>query len=101
MNVYQFNLSPKAQSLTTSLNGVSYKFTFVWNYTENAWVINIDDQYGIPLIYGILMVSDVDLLAPYSYLGIGGGLVAINDTSSDPIGYSELGVTGQLYFVTL
>jgi hypothetical protein len=53
------------------------------------------------LVSGIPLVTGVDLLAPYAYLGFGGELLVATDgnTAAVPT-YANLGTGSHLYFVT-
>jgi hypothetical protein len=58
------------------------------------------DSNQNPILTGLPLVTGVDLLEQYGYLGIGGSLVvqSTNDPSLVP-NYDTLGSTGNLFFV--
>ena len=66
-----------------------------------AWFLDLADANNNAVLTGIPLVTGLDLLAQYAYLGIGGMLVvqSDNDLSLVP-DFNSLGVTGHLYFVT-
>lgn len=87
MTAYEIPLSPKPQTFAISLVGVTYLMTLLWNPSLACWVLDIDDANGNPVVLGIPVVTGLDLLAQYSYLGVGGHLIAQTD------GSGALGVT--------
>lgn len=98
---YLIPLQPTNQIFTISLAGVQYQLKVKWNDANQTWVLDIYDATGsIPIICGIAIVTGVDLLAPYAYLGLGGQLIAqtTNDTYAVPT-LANLGTAGNLYFV--
>lgn len=102
MATYEIPLSPEAQTFSIDLAGVEYQLTLVWNSIANIWVLNLTTANGnSPILSGIPLVANTDLLAPYGYLNLGGQLVAKTDNNPfNPPTYENLGVTGRLYFIT-
>jgi hypothetical protein len=100
--VFEIPLTPAAQSLRTSLNGVYYNLTLVWNSVSNNWNLDIEDDLGNNILCGLPLVSGINLLDQLGYLGFSGFLVAQtdNDTGVPPT-YNNLGSHGHLYFVVL
>lgn len=100
-SVFEIPLSAQAQSFTTTLAGITYTFSLQWNTATDTWQIDIADVNGNPMVTGIPMVANVDLLEQYAYLNFGGMLIAQTDFAPDVAPtYSNLGATGHLYFVT-
>lgn len=105
--VYEIPLDPNAQSFSVSLSGSSYQFTLIYrdsavnNSLPSAWVLDIDDVLGNALVHGIPLVTGIDLLAQYRYMGFVGGLIAQTDGDifTTPT-YDALGKTAHLYYVT-
>lgn len=99
--VYEVPITPGvAQAFSTTLLGVSYNMRLVWNSASNCWVLDIADQNNVAIVLGIPLVTGVDLLAQYEYLGIGGNLVCLTDTNPDLVPtYQNLGDSSHLYFV--
>jgi len=67
--------------------------------TNSNWILNIADNQGNSIVAGIPLVTGVDLLGQYEYLGIGGSLYCYTD--SDPTAiplYSNLGLQSHVYF---
>ncbi len=100
MPSYEIPLSAEAQTFTISLGGADYNLSLLWNMVSNSWTLDILDAQNIPLVRGIPLVANVDLLAPYPYLNFGGQLIAQTDGSPNiPPTYDNLGANSHLYFV--
>ena len=101
MIAFEIPLKSTPQSLTIALAGVTYQLTIKWCDPSSCWVIDIADINGIPILSGIPMVGGADLLGQFGYLGFGGQLIAQVDFDPDAVpGFTNLGTTGHLYFVT-
>ncbi len=81
---------------------MQYRLTVQWrNTTNGGWFLDVADANSIPIASGIPLVTGVNLLAPYTYLGIGGKLFVATDGNASAVPtYSNLGQTSHLYFVT-
>lgn len=101
MAAYEINLSPQAQTFLITLANKVYRLTLRYNAFHQAWVIDIETQAQEPIVRGIPMVTGADLLEQYKYLGIEGKLFvqSTGDVMAVP-GYSDLGGSGRLFFVT-
>ena len=100
-SIFEVPLTAQIQSFTCALAGVTYTLKLQWNNKTNTWQIDILDIGGTPLVSGIPMVANVDLLEQYAYLNFGGMLIA--QTDSDPNlapTFDNLGTLSHLYFVT-
>lgn len=102
MSAYRIPLTAVPQSLSVNLAGTEYQLTLRWNDAdEGGWFLDIDlPDDGGAVVHGIPLVTGADLLEPYAYLGIGGGLVVWADSHDDPPAQGELGDGVNLYFVT-
>lgn len=101
MAVYEVPLTPQAQTFSITLLGIIYKLTLSWCSPAAAWTLLIADQDGTALVGGVPLVTGLDLLAQYRYLGIGGSLVVATDGDITAVPtYENLGVDSHLYFVT-
>lgn len=92
------------QSLTIALAGVVYNITLKWCNAPlgGGWVIDIADANDNPIINGIMMVTGLDLLAPYPQYNFGGQLIAKEHNPLLPgPAYADLGSDGRLFFVTV
>lgn len=96
-----FEIPLTAQAQTFSVGGNStYNLRVTWCEPALCWILDILDGDNVPMVEGIPLVTGVDLLSQYEYLGIGGALVV--QTDSDPASvptYTSLGSTGHLYYV--
>lgn len=102
MKVYRIPLTPVPQAFSIMLAGTSYKLTVRWNDAiQGGWVLDIDlpDNAG-HVVKSMPLVTGVDLLEPYGYLGIDGGLVVWTDDHDDPPSIDNLGSGVDLLFVT-
>jgi len=99
---YKVPLTPgKPQRITVSLAGTLYELTVKWCAPASCWILDIATSTGEPVVSGIPLITGVNLLAQYAYLGIGGALVAQTDSDAGAVPtFDNLGDTGNLYFVT-
>ncbi len=101
MPAFEIPLSPEAQTFSIDLAGATYNMTLSWNLSVSAWVLDIADVNENPILRGIPLVANVDLLAQYPYLNFGGSLIAQTDNDIEtPPTFENLGTVGHLYFVT-
>jgi hypothetical protein len=67
-----------AQFFSVTLNGLIYNFRTYWNSQPDAgWVMDIADQNNNSLVQGIALVTGVDILRQYHYLGIAGQIYVV------------------------
>lgn len=100
MTPYEIPLSPEPQTLSISLAGKTYFLSLAFNRAGSYWVLDMADEDRVPLLTGVPLVTGLDLLEQYSYLGIGGSLIVQTDFDADAVPtFENLGVTGRLYFV--
>ncbi|WP_250538817.1 MULTISPECIES: phage baseplate plug protein [unclassified Caballeronia] len=101
MTAYEIPLSAKPQTFSIALGGVTYKMTIRWNVPAAAWMLDIADATGNPMVGSVPLVTGVDLLGQYAYLGFTGQLVVQTDNDPDAVPtFGNLGSTGHLYFLT-
>jgi hypothetical protein len=103
MAAFQFPLVNSQQTLQIVLGNTLYQIRVYFNSNPatNAWVIDISDSAGTPLVTGIPLVTGTDLLAQYGYLNFGGQLIAQTSSDTDAVPtYVNLGADGNLFFVT-
>lgn len=84
------NLPSFTQSMV--LEGVSYVFNFKWNTRGEFWTFNINDDQTDPLIEGIQIVLNFEMLGQYQYKAIPQGKLYALDTSGsvEPIAYEDM-----------
>jgi len=101
-STFEIPLTPAAQTFLISLAGVQYQMTLQWRDAVNngGWVLDIADSTGNPLISGIPLVTGVDLLAQYKYVGIGVELWVQTDAADVVPTYTNLGIQSHLYAIT-
>jgi predicted Zn-dependent protease with MMP-like domain len=99
---FEIPLSPNAQTFVVSLSGTDYRLTVQWRDAEGAgWVVDIADTSGNPIIQGIPLVTGVNLLDQYAYLGFTDVLWV--QTTADPDAvptFDNLGIGSHLYWFT-
>ena len=91
----------QAQRFSVTLGGTAYNVRLTYDIAqEGCWVLDIGDANGALLVAGIPLVTGVDLLAQYAYLGFGGSLVVTTDRGAGEVPtFDGLGVTSHLYFI--
>lgn len=98
---YEIPLIASPQTLSVQLAGVPYQLTVRWNAVQGAWVTDLADAQGDPVLSGVPFVCGADLFEQFGYLGFGGALVAQSDFDpAAPPTFDNLGSTGHVYFVT-
>jgi hypothetical protein len=99
-STFEIPLTPNPQTFFVSLVGTQYQFALQWRDTTNGgWVLDIADASGNGLVSGIPLVTGVDLLAQYKYIGLGFELWVQTDAADAPPTYTNLGSTSHLYAV--
>ena len=98
---YEIILSPEAQTFQINLAGTLYQLTLRYNAVHGSWMLDISTTDQQLIVGGIPLVTGVDLLEQYEYLGIKGQLFvqSTGDVMAIP-GYNDLGGSGRLFFVT-
>lgn len=101
-NFFIIPLQAQPQTFDIILSGVDYTFTLNYRNVENGgWTLDIGDADDVPIVQGIPLVTGVDLLAKYSYLGFVGALWMQTQTDPDAVPtFDNLGTDGLLYYVT-
>lgn len=101
MTAYEIPLSPVPQTFLISLGDLQVRLTFKWNYVAGYWVLDIEDPVNGPMVTGIPVVTGVDLLEPYGYLGFTGQLIVQSQANIDDIPTLQtLGGDGLVFYVT-
>lgn len=101
MTAYVVPLSPAPKRLSIFLSGVEYNLRFVWSNKSAAWIMDIADVNGVPLMTGVPLVTGSDLLAQFAYLGVYGQMVAQTDNAPGTVPtFENLGLTSQLYYLS-
>ncbi len=101
MSAFEIPLSPEAQTFRINLAGVTYSINLYWNAISGFWCIDVADTSGNPLVNGIPLVANTDLLAQYPELNFNGQLIVQSDNDPNAAPTSDnLGTASHLYFVT-
>lgn len=101
--VYKIPLTNIPQFFDISLKGVDYRMTCRWNDAlEGGWFLDFALALtGEILVTNIPLTTGLDILEPYSYLGIGGSMVVLTDNDEDAVpNLDDLGTQSNLYFIT-
>ncbi len=98
--IVEIPLSPEAQRFSIALDGTVYKMRVTYcEAGDGAWILDIGTQAGAILVAGIPLVTGVNLLSQYKYLGIVSLYVTTDRGAGETPTYDGLGVTSHLYFV--
>lgn len=64
--VYSIELSSSGEGHTTvNLGGTIVELVTRYNYSAECWTMDILDDQGENILTGLMLVPDVDILAPY------------------------------------
>lgn len=97
---YEIPLTPEPQAFSVQLAGTTYQMVVKWNPYASAWMFDLMTEDFTPLLMGMAIVTGADLLEQFGYLGVGGRFIAQTDHDPDAVPtFSNLGVTGHLYFL--
>lgn len=101
--IFRVPLVPTAQRFDITFAGRALTLTARWNGEAPAWSIDLADGLtGESLLNNLDLVTGVDLLEQFRYLGIAGGLFAFTDgDSKEPPTETNLGTGSNLYLVTV
>lgn len=91
----------QAQRLSIQLGQQTYNLRLTWCAPASCWILNINDQDDAPIVQGLPLITGAYLLEQYGYLGIVGQLLVQSDNDPNTVPtFSNLGVTGHLYYLT-
>ena len=97
--VYIMPFANVPQRFTMDIVGVTYIITCRWNESI-GWAIDIDDANGVSMISCIPLVTGVDLLGQYGYLGIDAALIVYTDGDQfAPPTLANLGIESNCYLL--
>lgn len=86
-------------SLNISLDDNLYKLQLRWNYTDEAWIMNIESLTSSFAVSGIKLVTGIDLLEPYAAYEMGRMfMVDLEDENLDPT-FDDIGTRFVLVYV--
>ncbi len=100
MPTVEIPLSADNQIFTLRLGGRQLRLRVIYR-DEAGWILDLLETDNASIINGIPLVSGVNLLAPYKYLGFTGGLYVVSDDEAQEYPTkTNLGYRSHLYFVT-
>lgn len=100
---YEIPLTATPQRFTIALGDTDYELTVRWCPPASCWNLDIRSADGLTdIVLGINLVTGVNLLKQYAYLGFKGQqLVCQSDFDLHAVPtLDNLGTTGHVYFVT-
>ncbi|MEH5014630.1 phage baseplate plug family protein [Phytobacter diazotrophicus] len=99
MNISEIPLSPDNGQFSVSIAGKTYLMRVVWR--EPCWYLDLLNADQSPIALALPLITGADLLAQYSYLGLGFSLVVGTDIAGQEYPTkTDLGITSHLYVVT-
>jgi|SRR5580765_7859911 len=88
------------QTLSVSINNVTYNLSLKWFQLATTWVLDIADNLGNQIVTGVPLVTGADLLGQYKHLGFAFGLWCSTDGVPDEApNFASLGDNSHLYAV--
>ena len=98
MTTFIVPLSGYAEQFGITINNVNYTFTLTW---RGSWYLDIGDSTNAPIVNGLPLVTGIDLLSPYGYLGFVGQIYMVNIAGGDnPPTFTNLGTDCIMQYVT-
>ncbi|MBW7622363.1 hypothetical protein LDJ78_24045 [Citrobacter portucalensis] len=98
MKINEIPLSADNQTFRVMLGDINYTLKVVWR-DEAGWIMDVMDSGAQPLLMGVPLVPDVDLIEQYPELGISGALIVITDNGAPEYPTkTNLGSSSHLYF---
>jgi hypothetical protein len=93
-------LTPEPQTFFVQLGAGTYRLRLSWCSASACWLLDVEDRLLAPLVSGLPMVTGVNLLAAFAYLGIPGALVVQSRSSVNFVPtFTSLGTDGLLFFL--
>lgn len=100
MAVYLIPTSPAQQIFDIDLQNKTYTFRLLYNKFMETWTFDLYDENKNPLVMGAPLVTGVNLLDQYAYLGIKGQVVIYTEGDRDRLpSIDGLGVDTNIFFV--
>lgn len=98
MNVTEIPLTADNQQFRIQLGTVTYTLRVQWR-DEAGWIMDVMDTGGQPVLLGVPLVTEVDLIEQYPELGISGVLAVLVDNGAPEYPTkTNLGSSSHLYF---
>lgn len=80
MAIQEIPLTADNQQFSINIAGATYRISITWR--DVYWIMDLQNDRAEPVISGIPLVTGADLLAQYSYMGLGFKLVVACDASA-------------------
>lgn len=99
MNITEIPLTADNQQFRIQLGKSTYTLRVLWR-DDAGWIMDVMDSSAQPLLMGVPLVPEVDLIEQYPELGISGVVAVLTDngTPEHPT-KTNLGSSSHLYFV--
>lgn len=99
MNIQEIPLTPDNQQFSITLGGKSWRMQLLWRDIA-GWILDIHDSNNTPLLTGVPLIPETNLLAQYPFLPFDGMLVMTCSagTPEYPTQYN-LGAAARFYFI--
>ncbi|ALD79406.1 MULTISPECIES: phage baseplate plug family protein [Citrobacter freundii complex] len=98
MKINEIPLGADNQTFRVMLSDINYTLKVVWR-DEAGWILDVMDSGAQPLLMGVPLVPDVDLIEQYPDLGISGALIVMTDNGAPEYPTkTNLGSSSHLYF---
>lgn len=75
----QFREQDKRTVQTLELDGARWQFATYTNRADGSWYLDLADSAGTALLFGIALVTGLELLFPYRHLDVPPGALFVND----------------------
>ncbi|WP_025121317.1 MULTISPECIES: hypothetical protein [unclassified Serratia (in: enterobacteria)] len=99
MNISEIPLAPVNQQFRISLGETVVNMRILWR-DGAGWILDLTDENGGAMAYGLPLVPGRDLLGQFKHLGINGMLVIASDVAAEEYPTkNNLGISSHLYFV--
>lgn len=98
--LFEIPLLAQRQKVQVTLGGNNYILVFNYdNVDQGGWIVDIYDTSNNSVLTGVPLITGADLLAQYSYLGLGGSLWVQSQSDPDAVPtFESLGSDGKLYW---
>lgn len=87
--LFEIPLSGSPQKFAISLNGTTWRLTFIYRDTAAAggggWIVDVNDAADNPVLCGVPLVTGADLLAQFAYLDFRGTLFVYSDGKPEAV----------------
>ncbi|NIQ92445.1 MAG: hypothetical protein GWN93_27070 [Deltaproteobacteria bacterium] len=86
--------------LRTVLEGGTYVFRIYWNSRQQRWHLSISDPDETPVLMGIPLVADTDVIGAFEIPGLPPGIIMLYDSGEkrEEAGRDDLGSRHRLLY---